>query len=72
MKLSLNLGLKPKTSEVILLDLLEEEILNYKEFKTLFKELAMIKSLKPNIISYFKKKAKNISYEKNNESKGGV
>ncbi|KKN62825.1 hypothetical protein LCGC14_0507770 [marine sediment metagenome] len=69
---ALNLGLKPKTSEVILLELLQEEIINYQEFKALFKELAMIKSLNTNIISYFKKKAKNIKFEKNNKSKGGV
>lgn len=61
-----NLGLNPKTSEVILLDLFQLNIINYLEFKAYFKELAGIKSLKPEIVSFFKIKAKSILYEKNN------
>lgn len=61
-----NLGLNLKTSEVILLDLFQLNIINYLEFKAYFKELAGIKSLKPEIVSFFKIKAKSILYEKNN------
>ena len=69
---ALNLGLKPKTSEMILLDFLQEDIINYQEFKALFKELVMIKLLKPDIVSFFKEKAKYIVDKKNNKTKGGV
>ena len=67
-----NLGLKPKTSEMILLDFLQEDLISYQEFKALFKELAMIKSLKQEIVSFFKEKAKYIIEKKNNKTKGGV
>jgi hypothetical protein len=66
---ALNLGLKPKTSEIILLDFLRKEIINYQEFKALFEELAVIKSTKPEIISFIKKKAKNIVRTRVNKSK---
>ena len=69
---ALNLGLKPKTSEMILLDFLQEDIVNYQEFKALFKELVMIKLLKPDIVSFFKEKAKYIVDKKNKKTKGGV
>ena len=61
---ALNLGLRPKTSEVILLDFLQQGIINYTEFKAFFKELAIIKALKLEIISFFKNKAKNIINKK--------
>ena len=57
---ALSLGLKPKTSEVIILDLFKENIIDYQEFKLFLKELAVIKALKPEILSLFKKKAKEI------------
>ncbi len=53
-------GLKPKTSEIILLELLEQKIIDFKEFQIFFKELAQIKSLKPDIVIYLKKKAKEL------------
>ena len=68
---AINLGLKPKTSEVILLDLLQLNILDYVEFKTYFKELAEIKSIKPEIISVFRNKAKTILNKQKILSKGG-
>ncbi len=61
---ALNFGLKPKTSEIILLDFLRNNIINYQEFKAFFKELALIKSLKSDIILFFKNKAKQIVNEK--------
>ncbi len=57
---ALSLGLKPKTSEVIILDLFKQNIIDYQEFKLFFKELAVIKALKPEILSLFKNKAKEI------------
>lgn len=57
---ALNFGLKPKTSEIILLDFLRNNIINYQEFKAFFKELALIKSLRADIILFFKNKAKEI------------
>ena len=61
---ALNFGLKPKTSEIILLDFLRNNIINYQEFKAFFKELALIKSLKSDIILFFKNKAKEIVNKK--------
>ena len=57
---AVNCGLKPKTSELILLDLLKDNIISHKEFQTFFNELAHIKSLKPDIVLFFKKKAEEI------------
>ncbi|TFG01460.1 MAG: hypothetical protein EU540_03645 [Promethearchaeota archaeon] len=68
---ALNLGLKPKTSEIILLDFLREDIINYYEFKALFKELAIIKLLKPDTVSFFQEEAKNI-INKKKKTKGGI
>lgn len=53
-------GLKPKTTEIILLDFLREEIITLQEFKIVFKNLASIKLLKTNVIAYIKKKAEKI------------
>jgi len=55
---ALSLGLKPKTSEVIIFDLFKENIIDYQEFRFFFKKLAVIKALKPEIFSLFKNKAK--------------
>ncbi len=66
---ALSLGLKPKTSEVILLDLLSKEIIDYKEFGDYFKELAVIKMLKPEVLAFFKNKAKQIINQKNDKNK---
>ena len=60
-------GLKPKTSEVILLDFLTEDIIELQEFKTLFKKLALIKSLKPEIVEFFIQKANEIKKKEKNE-----
>jgi len=57
---ALNCGLKPKTSELILLELLEKNIISHKEFQISFNELAHIKSLKPDIVLFFKNKAEEI------------
>lgn len=57
---ALNCGLKPKTSEIILLDLLKQNIIKYKDFQIIFKELARIKSLKHDVILFFKNKAEEI------------
>jgi len=56
----LNCGLKPKTSELILLELLKQQIISYEEFQTMFEELAHIKSLKHEGILFFKNKAAEI------------
>ncbi len=57
---ALNCGLKPKTSELILLELLKQNIISHNEFQIFFKELAHIKSLKPDIVLFLKKKAGEI------------
>lgn len=64
LNLALNTGLKPKTSEIILIDLLKKKIINYESFKVYFLELAQIKSLKPEIVLFFNEKAREIE---NNE-----
>ena len=61
LNLALRLGLKPKTSEVILLDLLQNEIIDQEKFTTLFRELAVIKALKPEVITFFNIKAEEIN-----------
>ena len=66
--IALNAGLIPKTSEIILIDLLKEEIINYEDFKNYFRELAQIKVLKPEIVLFFTNKAMEIV---KNNSKGG-
>ncbi|MBD3340531.1 MAG: hypothetical protein GF353_15595 [Candidatus Lokiarchaeota archaeon] len=57
---ALTLGLTPKTSEIILLDLLERDIINYNEFKKFFMNLVSVKLIKPDILDFFKNKAKSI------------
>ena len=66
--IALNAGLKPKTSEIILLDLLKKRIISYEDFKNYFRELAQIKLLKPKIVLLFTDKAMEIV---KNNSKGG-
>ena len=57
---ALSIGLTPKTSEIILLDLLTKDLIDYTDFKTLFSKLAEIKLLKHDIVGFFKEKAKKI------------
>ena len=66
--IALNAGLKPKTSEIILIDLLKEGMISYEDFKNYFRELAQIKLLKPEIVLFFTDKAMEIV---KNNSKGG-
>ncbi len=68
LNLAISVGLQPKTSEIILLDLLKRSIIDYEKFNTLFGELAVIKVLKPEIIIFFNKKAEEINKTKNNKS----
>ncbi|MFO8020137.1 MAG: hypothetical protein R6U96_16050 [Promethearchaeia archaeon] len=71
---SLSFGLKPKTSEVILLDLFNESVIDFNHFMKSLRELWRIKSLSPEIVSLFKEKAYKIkkqrrkNYDKTNES----
>ncbi len=60
LNLALSIGLKPKTSEVILLDLLKKSVIDYENFTKSFEELALIKALKPEVVKFFYKKAKEI------------
>jgi hypothetical protein len=60
--------MKPKTSELILIDLLKEGIISYEDFRIYFRELAQIKLLKPEIVLFFTDKALEIA---KNNSKGG-
>jgi predicted nucleic acid-binding protein len=60
LNLALSMGLKPKTSEVILLDLLKKSVIDYKKFTKSFDELALIKALKPEVVKFIYKKAKEI------------
>ncbi len=68
LNLSISLGLQPKTSEIILTDLLRKSIIDYEIFRILFGELAVIKALKPKIITFFNKKAEEIIKIKNKKS----
>ncbi len=68
LNLAISVGLQPKTSEIILLDLLKKSIIDYEKFGTLFGELAVIKALKPEIIIFFNKKAEEILKIKNNKA----
>jgi predicted nucleic acid-binding protein len=65
---ALNAGLKPKTSEIILIDLLKKGIISYEDFKKYFREIAQIKVLKPEIVLFFTDKAMEIV---KNNLKGG-
>ncbi len=60
LNLAISIGLQPKTSEIILLDLLERAIIDHERFYTLFGELAVIKALKPEVITLINKKAEDI------------
>jgi len=60
LNLALSIGLKPKTSEVILLDLLKKSVIDCKKFTKSFEELALIKALKPEVVKFINKKAKEI------------
>ncbi len=60
---AISCGLKPKTSETILLDFLRERIISFQEFHEIFKKLAIIKSLKADIITFINQKAENIIKE---------
>jgi len=53
-------GLKPKTSEYILLDFLENEIIDYRAFEIFFRKLAKVKLLNTKIINFIENKAKKI------------
>ena len=68
LNLAVSVGLQPKTSEIILIDLLKKSIIDYEKFNTLFVELAVIKALKPEIITFFNIKAEEIHKIKNNKS----
>ncbi len=57
-------GLKIKTTETILLDFLQENIIDLKEFEIQFKKIALIKALKTDIIDFFMEKAQQISQNK--------
>jgi len=61
---ALSLGIKPKTSEIILLELLNEDIINFDEFMNSFLKLASIKLLDYEVISFFQEKANEIINQK--------
>ncbi|MHA1146697.1 MAG: hypothetical protein ACTSR8_00450 [Promethearchaeota archaeon] len=77
---AISVGLRPKTSEVILLDFLKIDVISIDDFKRFFKELAVIKALKPEIVDFFNEEGKKImknkdlekenkKYDKTDESK---
>ena len=72
LNLALSIGLKPKTSEVILLDLLKKSVIDYKKFTKSFEELALIKALKPEVVKFINKKAKKIIKNNINNSTGEI
>lgn len=51
-------GLKPITSEIILLQLVQKKIISLNEFEKKFDDLANLKVLKQDVVNYFKKKVK--------------
>ncbi|MBN2152709.1 MAG: hypothetical protein JW839_14755 [Candidatus Lokiarchaeota archaeon] len=67
---ALGLGLKPKTSEIILLDLLDLEIIDDAEFTERFGDLSSIKQMKAPVITYFKKRAMDILDKKKATKEG--
>ncbi|TXT63063.1 MAG: hypothetical protein BAJALOKI3v1_440010 [Promethearchaeota archaeon] len=69
LNLALGIGLKPKTSEIILLDFLKNSIISYENFKNSFWELARIKTLNPEIIAFLFDKAKEM-IKPRNQNKG--
>jgi len=58
--IALHAGLKPKTSEIILIELLRERIISYEDFQNYFRKLAQIKLLKPEVVLFFMDKAMEI------------
>ncbi|MHC1591867.1 MAG: hypothetical protein ACXQS8_07265, partial [Candidatus Helarchaeales archaeon] len=50
--LGLNRGLKVKTTEILLFDLLKEKIISHKMFKEKLFELQKIKTLKPDVFQF--------------------
>jgi predicted nucleic acid-binding protein len=65
LNLALGIGLKPKTSEIILLDFLKKSIITYEVFQKSFWALARIKNLNSEIISFIFDKAEEIIKNKN-------
>ncbi len=65
-KLAISQGLKPKTSEILLLMLLESEKINYGQFISNFNKLAKIKLLKTDVVEFFTKKAEEIRKKQRN------
>lgn len=66
-KYAISRGLKPKTSEIILLDLLKADKITIEMFNERFYKLGVIKSLKPEIVEHFIEKAKTIIEERKKE-----
>ncbi len=62
--------MKPKTSEVILLDLFKESIINFKRFKVSLNKLAQIKTLKSEIVKLIYNKAKEINQIRKEKKEG--
>ena len=58
-------GLTPKTSEIIMLKLLELEMITLKEFTEKFQSLASIKSLSIGIVNFFIEQARFLNKGKN-------
>ena len=58
-------GLTPKTSEIIMLKLLETEMITLKEFTEKFQNLALIKSLSIGIVNFFIEQAQSLNKGKN-------
>ncbi|MBD3197880.1 MAG: hypothetical protein GF317_22705 [Candidatus Lokiarchaeota archaeon] len=69
LNLTLGIGLRSKSSEIILLDFLKNSILSYKDFQKSFWELTQSKILNPKIISLLFDKAKKI-IKTRNQNKG--
>jgi len=69
LNLALGIGLKPKTSEIILLEFLKKSIISYKDFQKSFWELARIKNLNPEIISFIFGKANEIIKNRNQKKR---
>ncbi|GAF94615.1 unnamed protein product, partial [marine sediment metagenome] len=65
-------GLKPKTTEILLLDFLQEEIITFDDFTRIFENLARIKSLKPNVISFFQNEAEKMRNTKNKKINNSI
>ena len=59
-------GLKPKTTEIVLLDLLKEKRITIKEFEEVFNQLVLTKSLRPKIKELILEKAQEFENERPN------